>query len=179
MNVSALQRKTSRLVLEMQTQLPQEKDQGFIFEREHFTAQEYKRIEILLAEVRPLYQWYSNGWVNHSALSEDQKDQLMLWAMLQEERLLQHKDHAAIVSTWLNTPWKEQAARLLALEQKYGKLPDEPRYYSFTLPLSDIKRGLEHRINTNYRHKILYYLFQHEQGVSFVPCIDKSPLSQG
>ena len=172
-SLSALQDRAQILLDQARASQPQKRDEGFIFSRELFTSQEYTRLEKFLAEVRPLYQWYSNGWVNYHALSDDQLDQLLLWAMLQQERSLKHGDHAAIILQWLNTLWSDQAAQLLALEKQHDTLPNAPYTYAFSSQLRSIEQGMANTIHNGYRREIRSYLLQREQGIDFEPCICK------
>lgn len=168
MTIKTLTRRAN-VLLDQARRLYPEKEQGFTFSREHFTAQEYVRLQALLAEVEPLYQYYSNGWVKYHALSNDQFDQLLLWVCLQHEIVLQHNDHAAIIRLWLNTPWQEDAARLAACDNKDTYLPYT---YAFHYEMLQAKAENADQINAVRRLEIRQFLRHREQGIDFEPCIN-------
>lgn len=168
-SITTLQGKTQTL-LDQARRLHPEKDQGFTFVRESFNAAQWARLSAFLAEIEPLYQWYSNGRINFNALSQDQFDQLRLWVCLQHELFEQHSDHAAILWQWLETPWQEDAARLAACD---GYDPHLPYNGAFHYQMSLARAGNADRIRASERLEIRQFLYYRERGINYEPCIYK------
>jgi len=164
MNIKALEGKTSRLVLEARRRLPDQ--DGFLFVRNLFSAGDWSRLAAFLEAIK---QPAHNVQWRH--MPREQLDQLCLWVYLQEESKLQHRNHAAIVRRWLNTPWSENAARLVELyNQGQGQLPGiTDSRYGLNSIAQDLVSGRE--ISVSWRGDIRRYLLQREQGIDYEPCI--------